>query len=88
MKNFMSAYVTNIGAVLKVAAIVAAIVLMFSLVDFLIIPQIFEGPEWVLWHWTSLPIPTITIFTIYFIGGAVYAAAGALDKVWRNQPNQ
>ena len=81
MKNFMRAYLANISAVLKIAAIVAAIVLMFSLVDFLVVPQIFSGPEWVLWHWTTVPVPAITIFVIYAVGGAVYAAMGALDRV-------
>ena len=88
MKNFMNVYALALGVVLKIAAIVAAIVLMVSLVEFLIIPQIFNGPEWVLWHWVTVPIPAITTFVVYIIGGAVYAAAYSLDKVWRNQPSQ
>ena len=81
VKNFVRAYVTNISVVLKIAAIVAAIVLMFSLVEFLWVRQIFNGPEWVLWHWTCLPVPAITTFTIYLFGGAVYALMGALDQI-------
>ena len=92
MKNFMfqfvAVYITAIGVVLKVAAIVAAIVLMASLVEFLWVPQIFNGPEWILWHWASLPVPAITAFIIYVFAGAAYAAMHALDRVWRNQPNQ
>jgi len=92
MKNFMfqfvAVYITAIGVVLKVAAIVAAIVLMASLVEFLWVPQIFEGPEWILWYWVTIPVPASIVFVIYVIGGAAYAAMGALDRVWRNQPNQ
>jgi uncharacterized protein (DUF983 family) len=84
----MNVYVTAIGVVLKVAAIVAAIVLATSIAEFLWVPQIFEGPEWILWYWTCLPVPAITMFTIYAIGGAVYAALYSLDRVWRNQPSQ
>ena len=81
MKNFMSAYVTNIVVVTKLAALVAAIVLMASLVEFLMVPQIFEGPEWILWYWVTVPVPAITAFTIYMVGGAVYAVMGALDQI-------
>ena len=88
MKNFMNVYAVALGVVLKIAAIVAAIVLATSIAEFLWVPQIFEGPEWILWYWVTVPIPAITVFVIYVTGGAVYAAAYALDRVWRNQPSQ
>ena len=87
MKNFMNIYAAALSTVLKIAALVAAIVLVVSLIEFLWVPQIFNGPEWVLWHWVTVPIPAITTFVIYIIGGAVYAAAYSLDRVWRNQPS-
>ena len=81
MKNFINAYVTNIVVVTKLAALVAAIVLATSLAEFLMVPQIFEGPEWILWYWVTVPVPAITAFTIYMVGGAVYAVMGALDQI-------
>ena len=81
MKNFMNAYVTNIVVVTKLAALVAAIVLATSRAEFLMVPQIFEGPEWILWYWVTVPVPAITAFTIYMVGGAVYAVRGALDQI-------
>ena len=88
MKNFMNVYAIALGVVLKIAATVAAIVLMTSLIEFLWVRQIFNGPEWILWHWAIVPVPALITFTIYITGGAVYAAAYALDRVWRNQPSQ
>ena len=87
MKNFMNIYAAALSTVLKIAGLVAAIVLTTSLAEFLIIPQDFNGPEWILWHWATVPVPAVTVFAIYMVGGAVYAAAYSLDKVWRNQPS-
>jgi hypothetical protein len=81
VKNFVRAYVTNISVVLKIAALVAAVVLATSLAEFLMVPQIFEGPEWILWYWVTVPIPAVTTFTIYMVGGAAYALMGALDQI-------
>ena len=87
MTNFMNIYAAALSTVLKIAGLVAAIVLMTSLAEFLWVPQIFEGPEWILWYWVTVPIPAIITFIIYVTAGAVYAAAYSLDRVWRNQPS-
>ena len=81
MKKFMDVYLTAMSVVMKIAAIVAGIVLITSLVEFLWVPQIFNGPEWILWYWAIVPVPAVTTFTIYMVGGAVYAAMGALDQI-------
>ena len=88
MKNFMNVYAASLGVVLKIAALVTAVVLATSIAEFLWVPQIFSGPEWILWYWVTIPVPASIVFVIYVIGGAAYAAMGALDQVWRNQPNQ
>ena len=84
MKNFMNVYVAALGVVMKIAALVAAVVLATSIAEFLWVPQIFSGPEWILWYWVTVPIPAVTGFTIYMFAGAAYAALYALDRVWRN----
>ena len=88
MTNFMKIYAAALSTVLKVATLVATVVLMTSLAEFLVVPQIFNGPEWILWYWVTVPVPAVTVFAVYMVGGAVYAAAYSLDKVWRNQPSQ
>jgi len=81
MRKFMSAYLANIIVVMKLAALVTAVVLATSIAEFLWVKQIFNGPEWVLWHWVTVPVPALITFTIYITGGAVYSAMGALDQI-------